>query len=174
MMTDPVADMFTRIRNGAGARKAAVDVPWSRHKEAIARVLVDEGFLTEAAMVEGEPFHVLRSGCATIRAGDPSSSGCGVSAGRVSGYTWDIVRSCCQGGLGVAFCRPKGILPDCEARRGLVARSSARSGRRGTYVSIGRMPISIPANVKLPSRTSCRGRGPNGTLTQPLLPGSPW
>ena len=62
MMTDPIADMFTRIRNGAGARKAAVDVPWSRHKEAIARVLVDEGFLAEAAMVEGEPFPVLRIG----------------------------------------------------------------------------------------------------------------
>src|SRR6478735_286795 len=62
MMTDPIADMLTRIRNGAGARKAAVDVPWSRHKEAIARVLVDEGFLAEAAMVEGEPFPVLRIG----------------------------------------------------------------------------------------------------------------
>ena len=32
MRTDPIADMLTRIRNGAGARKASVDVPWSRHK----------------------------------------------------------------------------------------------------------------------------------------------
>src|SRR5262252_4425864 len=70
MMTDPIADMLTRIRNGAGARKASVDVPWSRHKEAIARVLVEEGYLAEASMVRerggdgapASPFPVLRVG----------------------------------------------------------------------------------------------------------------
>ena len=60
MMTDPIADMLTRIRNGAGARHANVDVPWSREKEAIARVLVDEGYLAGHAVVDAEPRKVLR------------------------------------------------------------------------------------------------------------------
>ena len=50
-MTDPIADMLTRIRNGNQARKERVDVPWSRLKEELARVLVGEGFLRECAVV---------------------------------------------------------------------------------------------------------------------------
>ena len=54
MLTDPVADMLTRIRNANRARKAAVDMPWSRHKEAIAKTLVNEGYLESAAEVTEE------------------------------------------------------------------------------------------------------------------------
>jgi small subunit ribosomal protein S8 len=46
-MTDPVADMLTRIRNAARARHESVDVPASRVKETIARLLVEEGYLQE-------------------------------------------------------------------------------------------------------------------------------
>ena len=60
MMTDPIADMLTRVRNATAARKASVDVPWSRHKEEIARVLVQEGYLGAAATIEAEPRRVLR------------------------------------------------------------------------------------------------------------------
>jgi small subunit ribosomal protein S8 len=61
MLTDPIADMFTRIRNGGTARKAAIDIPWSRHKEEIARVLQTEGYLDEVSVArEGHP--VLRLG----------------------------------------------------------------------------------------------------------------
>ena len=42
-MTDPIADMLTRIRNGQKARKVAVSIPASKQKEAIAKVLADEG-----------------------------------------------------------------------------------------------------------------------------------
>jgi small subunit ribosomal protein S8 len=59
MLTDPIADMFTRIRNGGAARKGAVDMPWSRHKEAIARVLQAEGYVDEVS-VEKEGHPVLR------------------------------------------------------------------------------------------------------------------
>ncbi len=44
-MTDPIADMLTRIRNGQGARKVSVTMPASKSKEAIARVLEDEGYI---------------------------------------------------------------------------------------------------------------------------------
>ncbi|HWP64533.1 MAG TPA: 30S ribosomal protein S8 [Candidatus Limnocylindria bacterium] len=59
MMSDPIADMFTRIRNAGTARKATVEMPWSRHKEAIARVLQGEGYL-ESVSVERDGHPVLR------------------------------------------------------------------------------------------------------------------
>ena len=52
-MTDPIADMLTRIRNGQKARKVAVTMPASKAKEAIAKVLQDEGYITGYA-VTGE------------------------------------------------------------------------------------------------------------------------
>ena len=45
-MTDPIADMLTRIRNGQKARKLSVAMPASRNKEAIAAVLLDEGYIS--------------------------------------------------------------------------------------------------------------------------------
>ncbi len=51
-MTDPIADMLTRIRNGLKAEKAAVIMPASKMKRAIASVLKDEGYITD--FVEGE------------------------------------------------------------------------------------------------------------------------
>jgi len=44
-MTDPIADMLTRIRNGQGARKVSVSMPASKAKEAVAKVLQDEGYI---------------------------------------------------------------------------------------------------------------------------------
>jgi small subunit ribosomal protein S8 len=45
-MTDPIADMLTRIRNGQKARKVNVSMPASTAKEAVAKVLKDEGYIT--------------------------------------------------------------------------------------------------------------------------------
>ncbi len=47
MMTDPIADMFTRIRNGQVAEKVSVRIPASRVKRAIAQVLKDEGYIED-------------------------------------------------------------------------------------------------------------------------------
>jgi small subunit ribosomal protein S8 len=52
-MTDPIADMLTRIRNGQKARKVSVTMPASKAKEAVARVLADEGYITGVS-TEGE------------------------------------------------------------------------------------------------------------------------
>lgn len=52
-MTDPIADMLTRIRNGQKARMVSVSMPASKAKEAIASVLKDEGYITDYA-TEGE------------------------------------------------------------------------------------------------------------------------
>lgn len=52
MMTDPIADMLTRIRNGQTANKVDVTMPASRVKSAIARVLKDEGYIADYQAVE--------------------------------------------------------------------------------------------------------------------------
>jgi small subunit ribosomal protein S8 len=52
-MSDPIADMLTRIRNGQGARKVSVSMPASKAKEAVAKVLQDEGYILGFA-TEGE------------------------------------------------------------------------------------------------------------------------
>ncbi len=51
-MTDPVADMLTRIRNAVQARHAKVDMPASRLKAEIARILKDEGFISHYKTTE--------------------------------------------------------------------------------------------------------------------------
>ena len=59
-MTDPIADMLTRIRNGVRAKLAKVDVPSSKLKVEIARILRDEGFISNYKAVEDERQGVLR------------------------------------------------------------------------------------------------------------------
>jgi small subunit ribosomal protein S8 len=51
-MTDPIADMLTRIRNGVRARLPKIDVPASKLKAEIARILKDEGYIANFRVVE--------------------------------------------------------------------------------------------------------------------------
>ncbi len=53
MMTDPIADMFTRIRNGQSAAKAAVKMPSSKVKVAIANLLKEEGYISNFSVETG-------------------------------------------------------------------------------------------------------------------------
>jgi len=57
MMTDPIADLLTRIRNGQAANKMEVSMPSSRLKSAVANVLKDEGYITDfsTADEDGKP-----------------------------------------------------------------------------------------------------------------------
>lgn len=119
MLTDPVADMLTRIRNGARARKASVDVPWSHHKEAIAHVLVAEGYLTEAARVEATPRAILRLG---LRYDDQRRSVIEgierVSRPSLRVYVGSDEIPSVRRGLGInVLSTPKGVLVDREARK---------------------------------------------------------
>ncbi|AKT36632.1 30S ribosomal protein S8 [Chondromyces crocatus] len=54
MMTDPIADMLTRIRNAALARHDRTDVPASRMKAAVANILKSEGFIADVRETEGD------------------------------------------------------------------------------------------------------------------------
>ena len=57
MMTDPIADLLTRIRNGQRAGKVSVSMPASKLKQSIARVLQEEGYITGFAVQDegGKP-----------------------------------------------------------------------------------------------------------------------
>lgn len=52
-MQDPIADMFTRIRNAQSANKVTVTMPASKQKQAIAKVLQEEGYITGFNVEEG-------------------------------------------------------------------------------------------------------------------------
>ena len=51
-MSDPIADLLVRLRNGAQARKEYVDCPWSLLKQSVVRVMLSEGFFQEVSVVE--------------------------------------------------------------------------------------------------------------------------
>jgi small subunit ribosomal protein S8 len=59
MMTDPIADMLTRIRNANKALQEHVEMPTSRLKEEIARILKEEGYITDFRVEKGESFDRL-------------------------------------------------------------------------------------------------------------------
>ena len=59
-ITDPVADMLTRIRNANTARHESVDVPASNLKKAIAKILLDEGYIKSYEVVEDGTQGVIR------------------------------------------------------------------------------------------------------------------
>jgi small subunit ribosomal protein S8 len=56
-MTDPLADMFTRIRNGSKAKFEKVDIPSSKMKREIAKILKEEGFIKNFKVVADEDQH---------------------------------------------------------------------------------------------------------------------
>jgi small subunit ribosomal protein S8 len=60
MNTDPIADMLTRIRNAARAKHARLDMPTSKLKVEIARILKDEGYLANFKMVDEKGKKALR------------------------------------------------------------------------------------------------------------------
>jgi small subunit ribosomal protein S8 len=59
MLTDPIADMLTRIRNANKALHERAEMPTSRLKEEIARILKEEGYITDFHVDKGESFDTL-------------------------------------------------------------------------------------------------------------------
>ncbi len=60
MMTDPIADMLTRIRNAARVERPTVDLPMSKVKRGLAEVLKREGYIWDWEEVEDKPSHQIR------------------------------------------------------------------------------------------------------------------
>ena len=118
-MTDPIADMLTRIRNAITAKHENVSIPASRIKEDIAKILVSEGYIKEYK-VEGEG--IEKTLVIELKYG---AKGERVITGikRVSKPGLRVYAGCedlpkVLGGLGVAIIStPKGLMTDREARK---------------------------------------------------------
>ena len=59
-ITDPIADMLTRIRNASNAKHASVDVPASNMKKSIAQILLDEGYIKNYEVIEDGTQGIIR------------------------------------------------------------------------------------------------------------------
>jgi small subunit ribosomal protein S8 len=118
-LTDPIADLLTRVRNAARARKEQVDVPWSTIKQRIADVLTAEGYLKEHSMVEQDGHRVLRIWLRYDANNRPVISGLKrISKPSLRVYVGAQEIPLVRRGLGVnVLSTPAGILPDREARR---------------------------------------------------------
>jgi small subunit ribosomal protein S8 len=122
MVTDPVADMLARIRNGSLAEHEKVDVPASKLKVRLAEILKEEGFIKNFRLIEDKRQGVLRvylkygPGQERVISGLRRVSKPGrrlyVGADRVPSVL---------GGMGVAILStPRGVLTDRESRKAKV------------------------------------------------------
>ena len=119
-MSDPIADMLTRIRNANTAKHDTVDVPASKMKIAIANILLDEGYIAKYDLVEDGHFQTIHI---TLKYGADKNEK--VISGlkriskpglRVYANTEDIPKV--LGGLGTAIISTnKGVITDKEARK---------------------------------------------------------
>jgi small subunit ribosomal protein S8 len=121
-MTDPIADMLTRIRNASSAMHDDVLVPASRIKESIARILADEGFVEAFERVEDAPHPMIR----VILRYSPERERAISGVRRISKPGRRVYRGAADlprvlGGLGVAIVSTsQGLMTDKQARRARV------------------------------------------------------
>jgi len=118
-LTDPVADFLTRIRNSIRARHQKLDVPASKLKAEIARILKEEGYIANYKATEEDGHKIIRVYLKYTAANEAvirdlkrvSRPGCRVYVGR------DEIRRV-QGGLGICILTtPKGVMTGRQARR---------------------------------------------------------
>lgn len=118
-ITDPIADMLTRIRNANSAKHDTVSVPASNMKKAIAQILVDEGYIKDYKVVEDGKQGVIEI---TLKYG-PNKSQVLLGLRRVSKPGLRIYTDCenmpkVMKGLGTAILSTsKGIMTDKAARK---------------------------------------------------------
>ena len=119
MTADPIADMLTRVRNALSARHAKVDVPASRLKMEIARILKEEGYILNYKMTEDGAKRSIRIYLKYTPANTPvisrieriSRPGCRAYLG-----SKEIPRI--LGGLGISILTtPKGVMTGSMARK---------------------------------------------------------
>ena len=118
-ITDPIADMLTRIRNAGTAGHPNTLVPASNMKIAIARVLKDEGFIRDFEMVRGQRFRVLRLHLLYDENKEPLIKGIKrVSKPGLRAYVGKDRLPRVYGGFGLAILTtPQGVMTGGDARR---------------------------------------------------------
>ncbi len=118
-ITDPIADMLTRIRNANNARHTTVDIPASNMKKAIAKILLDEGYVKNVEYIEDGLQGVIRI---TLKYGENKQKVLTglkrVSKPGLRSYASKEELPRVLKGLGIAIISTsKGVMTDKEARR---------------------------------------------------------
>ncbi|WP_104804162.1 30S ribosomal protein S8 [Blautia marasmi] len=119
-MSDPIADMLTRIRNANTAKHDTVDVPASKMKLAIADILVKEGYIAKYDVLEDGAFKTIRI---TLKYGADKSEKIITGLKRISKpglrvYAGNQEIPRVLGGLGIAILSTnQGVITDREARK---------------------------------------------------------
>ncbi|MBL8983542.1 MAG: 30S ribosomal protein S8 [Gemmatimonadetes bacterium] len=118
-MTDPIADMLTRIRNACGSKHRRVDMPASKMKAEIARILKENNFIQDYRLVESEAGHKVLRVILRYAGGQPVIREMRrVSTPGLRKYVpaTDIPRV--RNGLGMAILSTsRGVMSDGDARR---------------------------------------------------------
>jgi len=118
MMTDPIADMLTRIRNALSAGKLNVNMPDSKQKRAIAQVLKDEGFIADFAQAQADAKPVLNIDLKYYEGKPVIEEIKRVSRPGLRIYKGKTELPKVMGGLGVAIISTsKGLMSDRAARK---------------------------------------------------------
>ena len=116
-MTDPIADMLTRIRNGQSGKKMSVSMPSSTQKVAVARVLRDEGYITDFSTEADGPKSTLTIELKYFEGGPVIEKIQRVSKPGLRIYKGADELPRVLGGLGVAVVSTSaGVMSDREAR----------------------------------------------------------
>ena len=119
-MSDPIADMLTRIRNANTAKHDTVDVPSSKMKIAIADILLDEGYIEKYDLIEDGNFKTIRI---TLKYGADKNEKVISGLKRISKPGLRVYANSEEmpkvlGGLGTAIVSTnKGVITDKEARK---------------------------------------------------------
>lgn len=119
MITDPIADMLTRIRNAVLARHDFVLVPSSRMKLAIAKILREEGFIKDYEVLKGKPQRIIKIHLKYMDKKEPVLTGLQrVSKPGLRVYVQRSEIPRVYGGLGIAMLStPKGVITGEQAWR---------------------------------------------------------
>ena len=119
-MSDPIADMLTRIRNANAAKHDTVDVPASKMKLAIAKILLDEGYIAKYDIIEDGTFKTIHI---TLKYGADKNEKVITGIKRISKPGLRVYANKEElpqvlGGLGVAIISTnQGVITDKEARK---------------------------------------------------------
>ena len=115
-MTDPIADMLTRIRNAATARHTRVLIPASRMKLGIARVLKEEGYIKDIEILRDNPQGTLRLTLRYVEKKPVVTQLKRVSKPGLRVYTKRAEIPRVRGGLGIAILStPRGLMTGASA-----------------------------------------------------------
>lgn len=119
MLTDPIADMLTRIRNAVRIKNEKIDIPASRMKVEIAKILKEEGFVKSYKIIKDKKQGILRLTPKYAPDGKPIITGLKrVSTPGRRVYIGKEEIPKVMGGVGIAIITTsKGILTDKECRR---------------------------------------------------------